>query len=90
MSKKIYWSGIKSKTAQYAPSGRSAVSIYNEYKSIISEVKNKFKSIYVGIQAHIANAAIKKHVGSFNAFVELMNKIIDQEYDWQVNMSSKT
>ena len=59
------------------------------YKSIISEVKNKFNDTYVGIQAHIANAAIKKHVDSFNGFVELMNKIIDQEYDRQVNSPQK-
>ena len=43
----------------------------------------------MGIQAHIANAAIKKHVDSFNGFVELMNKIIDQEYDRQVNSPQK-
>lgn len=59
------------------------------YKAIISEVKNKFNNTYVGIQAHIANAAIKKHVDSFNGFVELMNKIIDQEYDRQVNSPQK-
>ncbi|MDO5826551.1 MAG: hypothetical protein Q4Q22_09225 [Methanosphaera sp.] len=55
------------------------------YKSIISNVKEEFKEEYSLIQAHLANAAIKKHVDSFNSFVELKNKKIDGEYDRKVN-----
>ena len=59
------------------------------FKSIISNVKEEFKSEYSFIQAHLANAAIKKHVESFNSYVELKNKKIDGEYDRKVNPPKK-
>ena len=59
------------------------------FKSIISNVKEEFKSEYSFIQAHLANAAIKKHVESFNGYVELKNKKIDGEYNRKVNPPKK-
>ena len=55
------------------------------FKSIINEVKSEFSSNYSLIQAHIANGAIKKHVESFNSYVALTNKIIDNKYDRPLN-----
>jgi len=43
------------------------------YKTIINKVKSKYDDVYFFIQAHLANAAIKKHVGSFNGYVVLLN-----------------
>ena len=59
------------------------------FKSIINNVKEEFKSEYSFIQAHLASAAIKKHVDSFNGYVELKNKKIDGEYDRKVNPPKK-
>lgn len=59
------------------------------FKSIISKVKEEFKMEYSFVQAHLANAAIKKHVESFNSYVELKNKKIDGEYDQKVNPPKK-
>ena len=59
------------------------------FKSIISSVKEEFKGEYSLIQTHLANAAIKKHVDSFNCFVALKNKEIDDEYDREVNPPKK-
>ena len=50
------------------------------FKSIISNVKEEFKSEYSFIQAHLAIVAIKKHVDSFNGYVELKNKKIDYSH----------
>ena len=44
------------------------------FKPIINKVKEEFKMEYSFLQAHLANAAIKKHVESFNSYVELKNK----------------
>ena len=59
------------------------------FKSIISKVKEEFKMEYSFLQAHLANATIKKHVESFNGYVELKNKKIDGEYDRKVNPPKK-
>ena len=59
------------------------------FKSIISKVKEEFKMEYSFVQAHLANAAIKKHVESFNGYVELKNKKIDGEYNRKVNPPKK-
>jgi IS605 OrfB family transposase len=59
------------------------------FKSIINEVKKEFSSKYSLIQAHLASSAIKKHVGSFNGYVALKNKKIDNEYDRPVNAPKK-
>ncbi|RAP50029.1 MAG: hypothetical protein BZ138_07015, partial [Methanosphaera sp. rholeuAM270] len=59
------------------------------YKSVISKVKNDFPDKFSSIQAHIAGAAVKKHVESFNAYVELLNKIIDGKYDRPVHRPKK-
>lgn len=59
------------------------------YKSVISKVKKEFKDKYSGVQAHIAGATIKKHVDSFNAYIALRNKRIDQEYTRPVNKPRK-
>ncbi|WP_323735539.1 transposase [Methanosphaera sp. ISO3-F5] len=50
------------------------------FKSIITKVKTEFSKDYSLIQAHIANNVIKKHVESFNSYVALTNKSIDNEY----------
>ena len=59
------------------------------YKTIINKVKSKYGDVYSFIQAHLANAAIKKHVGSFNGYVALLNKKIDNEFDREVNSPKK-
>ena len=59
------------------------------FKSIISNVREEFKEEYSLVQAHLANAAIKKHVESFNGFVALKNKEIDGEYNRKVNPPKK-
>jgi len=59
------------------------------FKSVISVVKKRFKCEYSFIQAHVADACIRKHVESFNAYVELMNKKIDRKYDKPVNKPKK-
>ena len=59
------------------------------YKTIINKVKSKYGDVYSFIQAHLANAAIKKHVGSFNGYVVLLNKKIDNEFDREVNSPKK-
>ncbi len=59
------------------------------YKTIINKVKSKYDDVYSFIQAHLANAAIKKHVGSFNGYVALLNKKIDNEFDREVNGPKK-
>ena len=59
------------------------------YKTIINKVKSKYDDVYSFIQAHLANAAIKKHVGSFNGYVALLNKKIDNEFDREVNSPKK-
>ena len=59
------------------------------YKSVISKVKKEFKGKFSGVQAHIAGATIKKHVDSFNSYIALRNKKIDQEYDRSVNEPKK-
>ena len=59
------------------------------YKSVISKVKEEFKGKFSGVQAHIAGATIKKHVDSFNAYIALRNKRIDQEYNRPVNKPKK-
>ena len=59
------------------------------FKSVISGVKKRFKDEYSFIQAHIGNAGIKKHVESFNGYVELMNKKIDGKYNRPVHMPKK-
>jgi len=59
------------------------------FKSVISGVKKRFKDEYSLIQAHIANTGIKKHVESFNGYVELMNKKIDGKYNRPVHMPKK-
>ena len=51
------------------------------FKSVIGNVKNEFKEKYSLVQAHIADRTIKKHVESFNAYVELKNKKIDKNYE---------
>ena len=59
------------------------------YKTIINKVKSKYDDVYSFIQAHLANAAIKKHVGSFNGYIALLNKKIDNEFDREVNSPKK-
>jgi len=59
------------------------------FKSVISGVKKRFKDEYSFIQAHIANAAIKKHVESFNGYVELRNMQIDGKYNRPVHKPKK-
>ena len=59
------------------------------FKSVIGNVKNEFKEKYSLVQAHIADRTIKKHVESFNAFVELKNKKIDKKYERKVNKPKK-
>ena len=59
------------------------------YKSVISGVKKRFDEEYSLVQAHIANAAIKKHVESFNGYVELKNKQIDKKYDRLIHKPRK-
>ena len=59
------------------------------FKQVIGNVKKEFKSICSLIQAGVADAAIKKHVDSFNAFVALKNKSIDGEYNLKVNSPQK-
>ena len=51
--------------------------------------KRNLRANILFIQAHLANAAIKKHVESFNGYVELKNKKIDGEYDRKVNPPKK-
>ena len=60
------------------------------FKSVIGNVKNEFKEKYSLVQAHIVDRAIKKHIESFNAYVELKNKIIDKKYERKVNKPKKT
>ena len=55
------------------------------FKSIITKVKTEFSKDYSLIQAHIANNVIKKHVESFNSYVALTNKSIDNEYKRPLN-----
>jgi len=59
------------------------------FKSIISHVKKEYKSEYSKIQASMADAAIKKHVDSFNGSVELKNLKIDGKYKDKVNKPKK-
>ena len=59
------------------------------FKSVISSVKKRFNKGYSFIQAHIANACIKKHVESFNGYVKLMNKKIEGKYDRSVHKPKK-
>ena len=59
------------------------------FKPVISEVKEEFKGKFSDIQAHIAGASIKKHVDSFNGYIELLNKKIDNEYNRPVHMPKK-
>ena len=59
------------------------------FKSVIPGVKKRFKDEYSLIQAHIGNAAIKKHVESFNSYVELRNMQIDGKYNRPVHMPKK-
>ena len=59
------------------------------YKSVISKVKKEFKGKFSGVQAHIAGATIKNHAESFNSYIALRNKKIDQEYDRPVNEPKK-
>ncbi|MBR0471841.1 MAG: transposase [Methanosphaera sp.] len=58
------------------------------YKSIISDVKSEFNE-YSLVQTHLANAAIKKHVDSFNGYVTLLNKKIDNEFNRDVHSPKK-
>jgi len=60
------------------------------FKSIISRVKKEHKSEYSQIQSSMSDAAIKKHVDSFNGFVELKNLKIDGKYKGKVNKPKKT
>ena len=46
------------------------------FKPIISKVKEEFNSKYVQVQAHLANSAICKHVGSFNSYVAHRIKVL--------------
>ena len=39
------------------------------FKSVISKVKSEYNDNYLFVQAHLANAAIKKHVESFNGYI---------------------
>ena len=55
------------------------------FKSIITKVRTEFSKDYSFIQAHIANNVIKKHVESFNSYVALTNKSIDNEYKRPLN-----
>ncbi len=59
------------------------------FKQVIGNVKKEFKDKYSLIQAGVADAAIKKHVDSFNGFVALKNKSVDGEYDLKVNSPHK-
>ena len=59
------------------------------YKSVISKVKEEFKDKYSGLQAHIAGATIKKHVDSFNSYIALRNKKIDQKYNRSLHKPKK-
>lgn len=59
------------------------------YKQIITCVKEEFRDDYSLVQANIANNTIKKHVDSFNGYVELLNKKIDQQYDRPVHKPKK-
>ena len=59
------------------------------FKPIISKVKEEFNSKYVQVQAHLANSAICKHVGSFNSYVAHKNKSIDENYKCKVNKPGK-
>ena len=54
-----------------------------------TEFKKEYKSEYSMIQASMADAAIKKHVDSFNGFVELKNLKIDGKYKGKVNKPKK-
>ena len=49
----------------------------------------EFESTYSFVQTGIANAAIKKHVDSFNAFIALKNKKVDGEYNRCLNEPQK-
>ena len=60
-----------------------------DYRSISTTVKNSYPEIYSLVQAHIADATIKKHVESFNAYVVLLNRKIDGEYDKRLNKPKK-
>ncbi|RAP44986.1 MAG: hypothetical protein BZ136_08535 [Methanosphaera sp. rholeuAM74] len=45
------------------------------YISLIHEVKEECNELYRGVQAHLANTAIKKkHAESFNSYVKILNK----------------
>ena len=57
--------------------------------SIISRFKKEYRTEYSYVQAGVADAAIKKHVDSFNGFVALKNKSIDGEYKLRVNPPKK-
>ena len=59
------------------------------YKSIIKKVKSEFSDVYSFVQAHLANVAIHKHVDSFNGYVALLNKKIDNEFDREVHSPKK-
>jgi hypothetical protein len=59
------------------------------YKSIIKKVKSDFSDVYSFVQAHLANAAIHKHVDSFNAYIALRNKKIDQKYNRSLHKPKK-
>ena len=59
------------------------------FKTIINKVKSKYGDVYSFIQSHLANAAIKKYAGSFNGYVVLLNKKIDNEFDREVNSPKK-
>jgi hypothetical protein len=59
------------------------------YMSVISKVKEEFKDKFSGLQAHIAGATIKKHVDSFNSYIALRNKKIDQKYNRSLHKPKK-
>ena len=64
---------------------------YNDlnFIPIIGRFKKEYRTEYSYVQAGVADAAIKKHVDSFNGFVALKNKSIDDEYKLRVNPPKK-
>ena len=60
-----------------------------DYKSIIKKVKSEFSDVYSFVQAHLANAAIHKHADSFNGYIALLNKKIDNKFDLKLHSPKK-
>ena len=59
------------------------------YFTVLDDVKEEYYDVYSGLQAHIANNVIRKHVDSLNSYVALSNKKIDGKYDKPVHRPKK-